>query len=890
MSDREGDSRHPIHVTEGYYVSVPVLRRGFLRFLLVLAMVSGLFVVPQASQAAGIRITVSFRVWITITWSTTRASSPPAEASLSPTNVQVVPGATGTSSAVISWNPPATGAPSGGYTVRFSTYDKTAIPENGATWSEYKYDAASNVNEMLVTDIAPSSLYQVNVTANDGYGTHYSGTSNFCSAKYYSTDAGCILTATASSGKNSTIPNSNIDATSATWSLPDKAVKSGAIDVTWSAADNVNSYLVQWYGSQSPNEYGEKSVPAGTTGTTISGLTGSKQYYIKVLALGGNGGYSESDKLSVYSSPGATSGPVLSKETGNCIGVGDFVIIGINSQTPLQSDINRSQPLNASIMLSTKAFLTRFRKEGSTSWQNADVALKDKKRCLTESAYPDPNERRQYFLPDATSNFEFQVSEVSNTPSGGAVAGDWSYSVWFGPSAVVLNQTVRALEESNALAQGRNANAIGRYNAYRTYLANVVAAQKAAAPVATPTTAPTNTTPSTTTPSTTTPSTSGSTSTPTTAGSGGYVSSYNDKCTRAPDAPIVTYKRASGSYLVFNATTASTGMPATNLNYRTIQWNGKTQKWGEWSKITSTMALIEASEYIFSSADADTKRASFAVYASNKCGNSATVKESSNSDGIPIDEDSIAKDYRYFLLEAAQSGIQVGELAKAKSGAVVSATSASPNVCSVNTGKLVLLSSGTCELKFTSPDTDYIAGGSATNTYTVLKGTNKVTFNYESSGVRITVKEQEQIKETLKVTDASSPNPAKLTITNFSSQNCDVSLDPNTPGVLVVTGKKIGYCGISGKASDTPLMNAVSFDLGVYVVENPRLIAEAKAKTEADAKAAAEAKASADAQAAAAVAAVKANKKVTITCVKGKLTKKVSGAAPKCPAGYKKKS
>jgi hypothetical protein len=27
----------------------------------------------------------------------------------------------------------------------------------------------------------------------------------------------------------------------------------------------------------------------------------------------------------------------------------------------------------------------------------------------------------------------------------------------------------------------------------------------------------------------------------------------------------------------------------------------------------------------------------------------------------------------------------------------------------------------------------------------------------------------------------------------------------------------------------------------------------------------------------------------TITCVKGKLTKKVSGTAPKCPAGYKKK-
>jgi hypothetical protein len=30
-------------------------------------------------------------------------------------------------------------------------------------------------------------------------------------------------------------------------------------------------------------------------------------------------------------------------------------------------------------------------------------------------------------------------------------------------------------------------------------------------------------------------------------------------------------------------------------------------------------------------------------------------------------------------------------------------------------------------------------------------------------------------------------------------------------------------------------------------------------------------------------------KKSTITCTKGKLTKKVTAANPKCPAGYKKK-
>jgi hypothetical protein len=30
-------------------------------------------------------------------------------------------------------------------------------------------------------------------------------------------------------------------------------------------------------------------------------------------------------------------------------------------------------------------------------------------------------------------------------------------------------------------------------------------------------------------------------------------------------------------------------------------------------------------------------------------------------------------------------------------------------------------------------------------------------------------------------------------------------------------------------------------------------------------------------------------KKTTITCIKGKLTKKETGINPKCPAGYKKK-
>jgi hypothetical protein len=75
--------------------------------------------------------------------------------------------------------------------------------------------------------------------------------------------------------------------------------------------------------------------------------------------------------------------------------------------------------------------------------------------------------------------------------------------------------------------------------------------------------------------------------------------------------------------------------------------------------------------------------------------------------------------------------------------------------------------------------------------------------------------------------------------------------------------------------------------------------AELKAKQEAEAKAAAELKAKQDAEARTAadklaaekVAAAKlaSMKKTTITCVKGKLTKKVTAIKPKCPTGYKSK-
>ena len=63
-----------------------------------------------------------------------------------------------------------------------------------------------------------------------------------------------------------------------------------------------------------------------------------------------------------------------------------------------------------------------------------------------------------------------------------------------------------------------------------------------------------------------------------------------------------------------------------------------------------------------------------------------------------------------------------------------------------------------------------------------------------------------------------------------------------------------------------------------------KVAADLKAKQEAEAKAAADLKAKQEAEAKAA-----AKKKITITCLKGKLVKKVTGMKPVCPKGYKKK-
>ena len=77
-------------------------------------------------------------------------------------------------------------------------------------------------------------------------------------------------------------------------------------------------------------------------------------------------------------------------------------------------------------------------------------------------------------------------------------------------------------------------------------------------------------------------------------------------------------------------------------------------------------------------------------------------------------------------------------------------------------------------------------------------------------------------------------------------------------------------------------------DAAAAKVAAEKAAAEAAAAKAAAEKAAAELKAKQEAKAAAAAVAAK-SKRTTITCVKGKLTKKVTAVKPKCPAGDKVK-
>lgn len=122
---------------------------------------------------------------------------------------------------------------------------------------------------------------------------------------------------------------------------------------------------------------------------------------------------------------------------------------------------------------------------------------------------------------------------------------------------------------------------------------------------------------------------------------------------------------------------------------------------------------------------------------------------------------------------------------------------------------------------------------------------------------------------------ATRPGCAKGLIGNFHSGGTAIAYKTDLSKEAEIFVEKI-------KADE--LRAAAELKVKQEAEAKEKSVAELKAKQDAEAKAADELKAKQEAAAKAAAA-----KKTTIICVKGKLTKKVTAAKPKCPAGYKKK-
>ena len=118
-------------------------------------------------------------------------------------------------------------------------------------------------------------------------------------------------------------------------------------------------------------------------------------------------------------------------------------------------------------------------------------------------------------------------------------------------------------------------------------------------------------------------------------------------------------------------------------------------------------------------------------------------------------------------------------------------------------------------------------------------------------------------------------------LANIEAEIAAIKKEPCKLGSRKNNGRENFVCG--PRDGGFYYMTEEEFKVGLIKAQE-EANTKAKAEAEAKLKAEAEAKLKAEADANAAL-----SKKVTITCVKGKLIKKVTNFSPKCPSGYKKK-
>ncbi len=322
-----------------------------------------------------------------------------------------------------------------------------------------------------------------------------------------------------------------------------------------------------------------------------------------------------------------------------------------------------------------------------------------------------------------------------------------------------------------------------------------------------------------------------------TLGGGGVVAPAVPTCTGPPNTPVLTIERNTTGPK-FNFTLAPTGQKATAMYWSYSLWNSNTKSWEAWSNWQSTVS--STGSYQATVVEGKSSIA-FAVYASNACGSSEQAREAEDRKGISLAaqiQDQISRNTKAKPDLYAGQDADLYLIATSKLNLELSAKSLTPNICTVEMTQILLNSPGVCRLSVSSI------------TYGDELGAIPTELDFEI------IKLSEQLIPDLNLKASYLLSVKSVELALKTNASLDVQFKSLTPRVCEISGTLLffnntGSCLLEGsqdgdeKTSAAPVRN-----FEIWIDSDPLK---------------------------------------TLTCVKGKLSKKVTGTNPKCPSGYKVK-
>jgi len=320
-------------------------------------------------------------------------------------------------------------------------------------------------------------------------------------------------------------------------------------------------------------------------------------------------------------------------------------------------------------------------------------------------------------------------------------------------------------------------------------------------------------------------------------GSSGSATPVTPSCTAAPSTPVLSIEWNSiGPKFVFSP--AISGQKATSLFWSYSLWNSSTKNWEGWS--SWSMASASAGSYQAAPIENKSKIA-FAVQATNACGASAQAREREDQTGVsltPQQQDEISRNTKSSPDLKVGLDVDLYLVAASKFDLELSARSLSPEICTVNETQILLKSVGICKLAVSSTTFEYELGAKPTEIQfevTRIVGQSIPNLNLKSSYFLST-----KSLELLLRTDAA----LTVRFKSLSPKTCDVL---GSTLSLINTGSCILEASQEGDVNTLP---APMRNFEIWIDSDPLK---------------------------------------SLTCIKGKVSKKITGPNPKCPPGYKVK-